>query len=125
MVKKQKRVTTTGSAAPAGYRVLSGGFPKAWSPEIGDTLQGRVMEKRVESAQKLKYDNAKKGQMVTILSVADESTGEIVGVFESAGIANFCKQVKTGDSVFLRLNDVKKIGKKRFKDITAAIKGGK
>jgi hypothetical protein len=123
MPKRKTRSTGAGHL-PAGFVVTTQGFPKAWSPTVGDELQGTVHSIRKVSAQTLKYDNAKKGQMVTIVSVAD-GDGEIHGVFESKALEDFCGKVKIGDEVFLRLDDVRKIGKKQFKDITAAIKAKK
>lgn len=125
MPKKKSAVRAAGRNLPAGFVNTAQGFPQAWNPKVGEILQGRVDGVRKVSAQTLKYDNAKKGQMVTIVSVIDNATGEIVGVFESKALEDFCAKVKTGDEVYLRLNEVRKIGKKQFKDMTAAIKAKK
>lgn len=122
---KQNRVRAASAAVPAGFvNTSQSSFPKAWNPDEGETLQGIVTAVRKVSAKVLKYDNAAKGQMVTIVSVADEN-GEIHGVFESKALEDFCAKVKEGDEVFLRLDEVRKIGKKRFKAFTAAIKAKK
>lgn len=113
------------SALPAGYRDASGGnFPDAWNPGIGDALQGTVTAKREVTATELKRENAKKGEKVIVLTVADED-GVLHTVFESAGLRQLCRDAKVGSEVFMRLDSVKKFGKKRFKSFTAGIKGKK
>lgn len=112
---------------PAGYTDTSGGkdFPKPWTPEQGDSLEGTVVRKRQEDAQKLKRRKAKKGDKVYVVEVADKS-GEIFSVFESKGIEDWCKQVAPGYRVFIRLDEVKKMpGGRRFKRFTSGFSKGR
>jgi hypothetical protein len=121
MARKQKQI-----AVPAGFVDTSGGARgKTWEPGIGDTLHGVCMGKDSIDAKKAGREKAKKGETVTIVRVADKSTGELFSVWESHSLAEFCKAVKRGDEVFLRLNAIKKNGKRRFKDFTSAIKAKK
>jgi hypothetical protein len=124
MPKAQKQK----SGLPAGFRDTSGGgdFPQSWTPKPGDVLMGTVHTVRTEDAKRLKRANAKKGDKVAIVVVAD-SDGVLHTVFESKGIEAFCKEVKRGDTVFLRFVEQKKIGKKRFNVFESGIKskGGK
>jgi hypothetical protein len=114
------------AALPAGFRDTSGGgdFPAAWQPKPGDVLMGTVHATRTEDAKRLKRQNAKKGEKVAIVVVAD-SDGVLHTVFESKGTEQFCKEVKRGDTVFLRYVKQKKIGKKRFNVYQTGIKSGK
>ena len=112
------------NALPAGFVNYGGGGSdgKTWEPNVGDELHGEVVGVKSLDAKKAGRLKAKKGETVTIVSVAEKSTGEIFAVWESHALGAFCKKVKQGDEVYLRLNAVKKSGKKRYKDITAAIK---
>lgn len=117
----RKKLAAVSAVLPAGFRSVAGGADgKAWQPEVGDTLTGRVMGKKTIDAKKAGRQKAKKGETVTIVTVADEN-GELHAVWESHALAQFCREAKPGDRVFLRLNEIKKSGKKRFKDFTAGI----
>ena len=111
------------AALPAGFTDTSaaGNFPPAWEPEVGDELRGVVTAKREVSAQKLGYANAKKGQQVLVLSVAN-ADGELFSVHQSYALEQFCKNANVRDEVFLRLTEIKKIGKKRLKLYDCGIK---
>jgi hypothetical protein len=121
MAKQPKKKAAT--ALPSGFRDVGGGnFPQAWTPSVGDSLHGVVTQIRRIPAKQLRRDNAKKGEMVTVVSVADKSSGELTSIFESKALESFCKEVRVGEEVFLRLDEVRKIGKKRFKAFTVGIK---
>lgn len=111
-------------AIPAGYTVFGGSSDGAkWEPHPGAILMGKCVGKKTIDAKTAGRQNAKKGETVTIVSVADGDSGEVFAIWESHAIAEWCKRVKNGDAVFLKFNGLKKSGKKRFKDITAGIKG--
>ena len=110
------------AGVPSGFAVIGSSDGKAWQPEPGDApLVGVVVGKKTIDAKKAGRKKAKKGDTVTIVSVAQDGTGEIFAVWESVGIADWCKAVKMKQRVFLRLDAVVKRGAKRFKKITAAI----
>jgi hypothetical protein len=121
MAKKQQ---IAASVLPKGFVNYGGGGSdgKPWEPEIGGELFGKCVGKKTIDAKTAGRQNAKKGETVTIVSVAEKETGEIFGIWQSHALTQWCAKVKAGDEVFLRLNAVKKSGKKRYKDITAAIK---
>lgn len=111
------------AATPKGFRALTGGMDgKTWAPEIGGVLQGKVMSKKQLDAKAVGRENAKKGDKVWIVSVAD-ADGELHAVWESKALEEFCATVKPGQNVFLRLDGVKKLGKRRFKQFTAGVVG--
>lgn len=117
-----RKKTATG-ALPAGFIDTSGGgdFPPAWEPKPGEILMGLVHSVRQESAQRLKRQNAKKGDTVCVVVVAD-SDGVLQTVFESKALESFCEKVKPGDSIFLQYVETRKIGKKQFKVFKSGIK---
>jgi hypothetical protein len=113
---------TTG--VPAGFQqVATGQFPPNHDFKENPVCSG-VIQQIKESDQK----RGKKTEKVKILYVADESTGEITAVWESAALADFMTQVKPGDSVYIKFEGVAKLkGKKTLKKFTCAYKskGGK
>ncbi len=114
-----------GGPLPKGFRGVStsGNFPDAWNPQTeGETLEGVVMSKRIEDAKKLGRQNAKKGDKVTIITVAD-GDGVLRSVWESHALKELCAQAKPKDHVFIRFDGVKKLGKKRLKLFTAGFVG--
>jgi hypothetical protein len=123
--KKRKAARAVSAALPAGF-VNTGSSDRApaWTPEVGDSLQGTVMSVRSMDAKKAGRQNAKKGEVVRIMTVAD-ADGVLCNVWESHALKDICDKAKTGDEIFLRLNAVVKRGKRRFKDFTAGLKYGK
>ena len=120
--KASNAVRTALRALPAGFTQVSGGtFAPSWDPKIGDALQGVVMAKRVLDAKTVGRKKAKKGDKVVVLDIAD-ADGVIHAVWESRALESFCKEVTPGAEVYLRLDDVKKLGAKRFKVFTVATK---
>lgn len=110
------------SGVPSGYVVLGGGFAKPWEPTPGTILEGIVSAKRTIDAKKAGRQRAKKGDVVTILDVVDNETGEICAVWESAALTDLMKVAKPGDSVYLKLVRIKKMGKRSFKDFAVGHK---
>lgn len=121
MKRKQKR--SSGSVPlPSGFTAM-GGSDRApsWIPEPGDQLQGTVMGKRDLDAKKAGRKNAKKGETVTIVTVAD-GDGVLHNVWESHALGAAFKAAKVGDEIFIRLNEIVKRGRKQFKDFTVGLK---
>lgn len=110
---------------PSGYVNTSGQYAQAWNPEPGAILTGIVHSVRQEDARRLKRANAKKGEKVGIAEIIASETGEIVSVFESAGLKSFFGAIKPGAEIFLRFVETKKLGKKRFKVFESGVKKGK
>lgn len=122
---KRKTQAAIASNLPDGFVNTSGGqFPKVWTPEPGDSLRGIVQRVRWEDARILKWENAKKGEKVGVAEIANSESGEIVSVFESAALKEFFRVIKPGSEIFLRLVEIKKIGKKRFKVFESGVKKG-
>ena len=123
MATKRK---TGAKALPKGFQNLNERAP-AWTPEVGDELQGVVVAKKELDAKKAGRKKAKKGETVRILTVTDETAGEVVNVWESHALKELCDKAKPGDRVYLRLDEIVKRGSKRFKNfaIGFAPKSGK
>ena len=107
-------------SAPKGFKMLNARAP-IWKPEPGDELQGAIMARRELDAKQAGRQNAKKGEKVRILTVANDD-GELFDVWESHALTQLMDSAKVGDSVYLRLNEVKKSGKRRFKDFVVGLK---
>lgn len=107
---------TTG--IPAGFNpVTTGQFPPNHDFRKSAICTGRVSQIK-ESEQK----RGSKTEKVKILYVADEKTGEIEAVWESAQLREFISQVKVGDRVYIRFDGVAKLkGRKTLKKFTCAI----
>lgn len=115
------RKAKVSGAVPAGFASLNARAP-IWKPEkAGATLQGVVMSKREIDAKQAGRQNAKKGEKVRILTLAD-GDGVLTDVWESHALAGLMDQAKPGDEVFLRFNELVKRGKKRFKDFSVGLK---
>lgn len=118
-----RKATAAKTGVPSRYTSVSGGqFAKAWQPKVGETLEGVCVGVRTVDAKAVGRRKAKKGEKVVIVDVAN-SDGEIFAVWESHALREFCQRVKAKDGVFLRLDDVKKIGRKTLKVFSAGIAG--
>lgn len=124
MPAKKRLGALAATAIPAGFVDASGSgdFAPTWEPKVGETLAGVCMGKRTLDAQKIGRKNAKRGETVAVVTVADGSTGEIFTIWESHALQNFAKQVAPKDEVMLTFLGVKKIGKKRLNQYRAFIK---
>jgi hypothetical protein len=125
--KKAGRSTLRPVAVPTGFVNASGSgdFAPTWEPKIGETLAGICVSKRGLDAKIAGRKKAKKGETVTLVSVADAQTGEVFTIWESHALQQFCKQVQQNDEVIVTFKGVKKFGKKSLKQFTAFIKPAK
>lgn len=118
MAKKQAPV-----ALPKGFKNYSGGSDgAAWVPAEKPTLHGVVIGVKTLDAKAIGRQNAKKGDKVKLVTVAEKGTGELFAVWESKALEQWAAAVKPKNEVFLAFRGVKKIGKRRFNMIDAGIK---
>lgn len=117
-----KRETAT--SLPAGFRNYAGGSDgQSWAPAEKPILHGVVVGIKTLDAKAIGRKDAKKGEKVKLVSVAEKGTGEIFAVWESAALKDWAANVKPKNEVYLAFRGVKKKGKRRFNDIAAGIKG--
>jgi hypothetical protein len=119
---KKKAIAALAASLPSGFvQMNSGSGAPIWQPKEGDILQGRVMKSERIDAKKAGREKAKKGETVGILTIAD-SDGVLYSVWESHALTQLMKDARPGDDVFIRLDRIKKTGKRRFKDFTVGLK---
>lgn len=121
--KRPKFVSAVGHALPKGFKSYTGGADgKAWDGKEKPILHGVVVGVKTLDAKAIGRQNAKKGDKVKLVTVAEKGTGELFAVWESKALEEFCAAVKPKNEVYLAFKGVKKIGKKRFNMIDAGIK---
>jgi len=119
MAKKQANAV----ALPKGFRNLSGGSDgNTWVPAEKPVLHGVVVGVKTLDAKSIGRQNAKKGDKVKLVTVAEKGTGELFAVWESKALEQWAAAVKPKSEVYLAFRGVKKIGKRRFNMIDAGIK---
>lgn len=83
---KRKTVRPGKSLAPrvpAGFKERGGDLPNSWMPAIGDSLTGKLLGFKTVHFPKKGKEAAKDRD---VAHVVDESTGEVLGVWISAGL---------------------------------------